>query len=82
MGGLDRWFDGYNNQPIVWIDDPCTINTSFGQQTVQQLKCLISTGPMKCEIKGGNMTFDSLIIIITSNKNPRQCAREMGEDNE
>jgi len=22
MGGLKRFWDGYDNQPIVWIDDP------------------------------------------------------------
>ena len=22
MGGLSKFFDGYDNQPITWIDDP------------------------------------------------------------
>ena len=22
MGGMNKYFDGYNNNPIVWLDDP------------------------------------------------------------
>ena len=25
MGGLLKYFDGYDNQPITWIDDPVSI---------------------------------------------------------
>lgn len=84
LGGLDRWFDGYDNQPIVYIDDPvCSNATKSGDESnVQRLKNIMSTGDVIVEIKGGTMVFDSSFIIITCNLTPRDLAASCGPDNQ
>lgn len=83
MGGLDRSFDGYDNQKIVYIDDPvanAAVKTG-DESSVQRLKNIISTGDTLVEIKGGTMVFDSSLIIITCNMAPRALANSCGIDN-
>lgn len=82
LGGLDRWWDGYDNNPIVYIDDPVANNLKSGDETnIQRLKNVLSTGDTLVEIKGGSMVFTSNLIIITSNLNPQFLANSCGHDN-
>lgn len=81
LGGIDRWFDGYDNQKIVYIDDPIAVNVSRNEESVQRLKNVISTGDTLVEIKGGSMVFDSSLIIILSNMTPKALAESCGVDN-
>lgn len=67
MGGLTRFWDGYDNQMISWIDDPIAQNDP---ESIQCLKNIISTGHSLCEVKFGTMVFDSRLIIITTNDDP------------
>ena len=58
-GGLKRFWDGYDNQPICWIDDPVSPQPQRNNEDVQQLKNVMSTGDCLVEIKYGSMVFDS-----------------------
>jgi hypothetical protein len=55
MGGLSKFYDGYDNQDIVWIDDPVKPDAKLNTDAIQQLKTMMSTGDIICEIKGGSM---------------------------
>ena len=78
-GGLTKYWDGYDNQPICWIDDPVCMDPSKDMESIQQLKNIFSTGNCQIEVKFGTMVFDSPIDIITSNTSPRQIALSTGE---
>lgn len=49
---------------------------------MQRFKTVISTGEVLVEVKHGSMVFDSSLIIVTSNLNPRDMAKACGLDNE
>lgn len=66
-GSLKKFWDMYNNQHIAWIDDPVGADPTKNQQSIQQLKNLLSTGHATVEIKYGTMVFDTKLVIITSN---------------
>jgi len=40
MGGLGKFWDGYDNQPICWIDDPiaASVVRTGDEEPVQRLK--------------------------------------------
>ena len=84
LGGLSKWMDNYNNEPIVVIDDP--VNSSSlktgDEEPIQRFKNLISTGPVIVEIKCGSMVFDSPLVVILSNIHPEELAQACGLDNE
>lgn len=83
LGGLSRWFDGYDNEQIVWIDDPVAMNgKGVDEEQIQRLKNIMSEDNVMVEIKGGAMIFDSSIIIISANLSPADLARSCGSDNE
>lgn len=73
-GGLTKYFDGYDNQPIVWMDDPCPIETRTQEMATIFKNVVGSSGPCQVEIKFGAMQFDSHLIIITSNVPPDNMA--------
>lgn len=58
------WFDGYNYQDTVIIDD------FYGWIPFNMLLNMLDRYAMKVDIKGGAMEFNSKNIIITSNKSP------------
>ena len=84
LGGLAKFWDGYDNEPICWIDDPVTPSaTRTGdEEPIQRLKTVISTGDVLVEVKHGTMVFDSSLIIISSNIDPEDMARSSGPDNQ
>ena len=74
-----KYFDGYDNQPIVWMDDPCPVENRT-QETATIFKNIVgSTGPCQCEIKFGSMQFDSHLIVITTNVPPDVMAESFGQ---
>lgn len=81
LGGLDRWWDSYDNQPIVLIDDPVGMDAAMNKEPIQRLKNVMSHGDTFVEVKGGSMVFDSSLIIIISNQDPRTLAQTCGLDN-
>ena len=81
MGGMDKFFDGYDNDDIVWIDDPISNQDIPNNENVQRFKNVMSTGPTLVEVKYGSMVFDSKLIIVTSNLHPMKMAQTMGIEN-
>lgn len=80
-GGLKKYWDGYDNQPIAWIDDPVSPEECRDSESIQQLKNVMSVGDCFVEVKYGTMVFDSNLLIITSNIDPMKLAVVCGEEN-
>ena len=80
-GGLRKFWDGYDNQPIAWIDDPVSPQFENDSDAIQQLKNVMSVGDCIVEIKYGSLVFDSALLIITSNIHPVNLSNACGEEN-
>jgi len=83
MGGLDKYWDGYDNDPIVVIDDPVSsqARSTGNEEAVQRLKNVLSYGGTLVKVKHGSMVFDAKIIIIAYNSHPEELAWTCGEGN-
>lgn len=67
-----KWFDGYQNEPVVVMDEMNKAWFSF-----DTFKRLLDRYPMIVEPKLGGMNFDAHTIIITSNVEPKQLYRKL-----
>jgi len=63
---LNKWWDGYEQQDVVIIDDYRRDFCTFAQ-----LLRLFDRYPMSVEVKGATTQFNSKMIIVTSPKNPK-----------
>jgi hypothetical protein len=70
-----KWFDGYNYEEILWIDDlqPNTISRAALLQ-------LMEHGSLRMEIKGGTTMTYFKEIYITSNWDPNEWFPEKDEE--
>ena len=75
---MEKYWDHYDNQPIVWIEDPGDFDTKFNVDDVNAFKMLISTGACLMEVKYGSVQFDSYLVIVTSNVAPWDLAHSAG----
>ena len=82
LRGLSKFWDSYDNEPIVYIDDPVKANVQYNEDDVQGLKNILSSGPCIADIKFGSMNFDSKLVIIAANISPEMMAMSMGRDNQ
>ena len=64
LQGFEKYWEGYDNEPIVFIDDPVMPNIKYNQDGVQMLKTTMSVGACMISVKYGSMQFDSKLIII------------------
>ena len=82
LGGLSKFWDGYDNQPICWLDDPCSpaVARTGDEEPIQRLKNVFSTGEVLVEVKHGSMVFDSSLVILSCNFDPRDLAQACGSD--
>jgi len=78
MSELTKYWDGYDNQPIVWIDDPGEFDMKYHPEEAAAFKNVISNGPHTVEIKYGSMQFDSKLCIVTTNLTPGRFLRSAG----
>lgn len=62
-----KWFDGYNYQKIIWIDD-----LAPNQFVRSHLLQLMETGRFRSEVKGGFVMIKVTHMFITSNWPPRE----------
>lgn len=69
-----KWFDGYEYESIIWIDDfqPNAINRAGLLQ-------LMETGDFRMEVKGGSTRVNVKEIYITSNWHPEDWFPEKEE---
>jgi hypothetical protein len=65
-----QWFDGYNGQPIVIIDD------FRGEYPLPLLLKLLDRYPMRVPIKGGFVNWCPRKVYITSNVDPNWWYKE------
>ena len=80
IGGFFKFWEGYDNEPICYIDDPVLPDIKLSKDDVQFMKTSMSVGPAQVEIKFGFMQFDSK-LIISSNQTPQKIAFNCGADN-
>jgi hypothetical protein len=78
LGGLSKWWDGYDNDPIVIIDDPGIFDPQRREEEIVYFKNIISTGAMEVEVKCGSMQFDSQLVIMSANFDPSVFYRSAG----
>ena len=80
---MSKFWDGYDNQPIAWIDDPIcsSANRTGDEEPVQRLKNIMSMGELIVEVKHGSIVFDSSFIIISCNQDPQYMADSCSPDN-
>ena len=51
LNGFRKYWDSYDNQPFVWIEDPGAFNAKFSVDDVNAFIILISTGACLQEVK-------------------------------
>ena len=78
-GGLKKFWDGYDNEPVAWIDDPVSM-TEHDEDSIQHLKNVFSTRNISIEIKYGSLVFDSSLVIIASNIDPTLLSKSCGTE--
>ena len=78
LGGLSKFFNGYNFDDIIVIDDPVEPTAQSNEQ-VQMFKSVINEHERMVEIKGGSMPLDTKLVIITANISPQTLANACGD---
>ena len=70
--GINKWWDGYKNEPVVIIED---IPPEKAQILVDHLKTWLDRFVLTVEVKTSTMTISpkDYKLIITSNYSPEQC---------
>jgi len=68
--GGNFWWDGYDEQPVVVIDEYSP--SHFGQGHNLFMQRLVDRYPLKVPVHGGQVNFAARLIIIGSNYPPEQ----------
>ncbi len=73
-GGKDEWYDGYDGQKCIVIDelDPHTI-------PIRRLLRLANPYPLKLQVKGGFVECVAQTVVITHNEHPHTWYPHAGE---
>lgn len=74
--GTNKWWDGYNNENVVLIDD---FDPDHGKYLAYYLKIWADHYAFNAEVKGGMLKIRPLIVIITS-QYPLEACFERKED--
>ena len=81
-GENSKFWDGYDNQPIVVFDDVNIEDTPYSRMVISGMKKVLGTSiRTTVEIKYGSVAFDSSLVIITSNPGPNELASACGAGN-
>ena len=71
--GLSKWYDGYNYEDIIWIDDPAlsfSDNTDKRVEAAMSFKNILSVTASTQEVKFSHKTVDVSLMILTCNVSP------------
>ena len=70
--GINKWWDGYNGEPVVIIDD---IPPQKAEVLIDYLKKWLDRYVLPVEVKNSTITISpkDYQLIITSNYSPEQC---------
>ena len=79
MGGLNKYWDGYQYEPITLIDDPGLFNRQFGTDQIDAFKDLVSFGPCLSEVKFGSIQNQTRLLIVISNFHAIQMSDAAGD---
>lgn len=78
--GLSKFWDGYDNQEVIFIDDPAhPKDGALTEDQVNALLTVLSVGNTFVEIKHSNMVFDSKIVIMCANMDDDKFASMAGD---
>lgn len=77
ISGLSKFFNGYNFEDIVVIDDPIEPDITQREE-VQMFKSIINEHKRHIEIKGSSMPWDTRLVIITANVSAHELANACG----
>nr|UOF77885.1 rep protein [Cressdnaviricota sp.] len=81
--GPGKWWDGYTQQNVVILDD--FNGKFFGNSQKEDLAFLLrllDRYPLKVEVKGSSIDFNSPTIVITSNQRYEEWFKEITESTE
>lgn len=67
------WYDGYDGQPVVLIDD------FYGDLKYTELLRLLDRYPMTVPVKGGFVNWAPRTIVITSNAPPEEWYKKIND---
>ena len=73
-GGSSSWMDGYNGEPVVELSE------FRGQLPLSFMLDLLDRYECKAQVKGGTVQVIAHTFIITSNDEPDQWYKGLGED--
>lgn len=73
----NHWFDGYDQQEVMIMDDFRTSWFKFGF-----LLRLLDVYPFMVEVKGGSAEFNTNTIYITAPKPPQEMYANLAENEE
>ena len=83
LSGFNKFWDGYDNQEVVSIDDPTpfTNNGRLDEQAYGQFLGIVSNcNPIRIEVKGSSMQFDSKLVIISTNISPDRLVSDLPQN--
>lgn len=76
--GVNRWWDGYNKEGVVVMDDPSLVKL---QSLMDRLKVWADQAPCMGEVKGDTIWCHHKHFVITTNWDPRLVCDQVEEFN-
>nr|WQA30122.1 MAG: rep protein [Cressdnaviricota sp.] len=77
--GVNKWWDGYNKEGVVVMDDPDLSNV---RHLISRLKVWADQAPCMGEVKGDQVWLHHKHFILTTNWNPKLVCEQEVEYNE
>ena len=83
MSGFSKWWEGYDNQPITWIDEIGLASEYNAGQIALQVKSLfLNKNPQRVEVKGKSLNFDFKLVIMCSNYTVEEVVSSMKDQDQ
>lgn len=78
VGGFAKYWDGYDNNEFIIIDDPAPFDMRCHPDEVALFKNVVSSEETIVEVKFGSRQFDSYLVIVLSNMSSCELADSAG----